>query len=220
MSYWTYINGTVTVSPMGRTQAEKRYILDTVLDHLPRVTGSEGDMDVYVIQKNGYNSSSSCDEFGDRTNNLKDRHGNKSYDRGWLQTQDEYILVVDAALRDREFEQTYREFMKWFVRLCKRVGCENVLVEIKGYGKSTIINDRNIQRKKNSFKSVFDGLFEDPSWCNDSKDGYKEPNWCEFMMWDRAKDSAYPMTLAYKYFNDKKNDEEVERRMKYWQGEE
>lgn len=220
MSYWTYINGTVTVSPMGRTQAEKRYVLDTVLDHLPRVTGSEGDMDVYVIQKNGYNSSSSCDEFGDRTNNLKDRHGNKSYDRGWLQTQDEYILVVDAALRDREFEQTYREFMKWFVRLCKRVGCENVLVEIKGYGKSTIINDRNIQRKKNSFKSVFDGLFEDPSWCNDSKDGYKEPNWCEFMMWDRAKDSAYPMTLAYKYFNDKKNDEEVERRMKYWQGEE
>lgn len=220
MSYWTYINGTVTVSPMGRTQAEKRYILDTVLDHLPRVTGSEGDMDVYVIQKNGYNSSSSCDEFGDRTNNLKDRYGNKSYDRGWLQTQDEYILVVDAALRDREFEQTYREFMKWFVRLCKRVGCENVLVEIKGYRKSTIINDRNIQRKKNSFKSVFDGLFEDPSWCNDSKDGYKEPNWCEFMMWDRAKDSAYPMTLAYKYFNDKKNDEEVERRMKYWQGEE
>lgn len=220
MSYWTYINGTVTVRPMGRTQAEKRYILETVLNHLPRVTGSEGDMNVYIIQKNGYNSSCSCDEFGDRTNNLKDRHGNKSYDRGWLQTQDEYILVVDAALRDREFEQTYREFMKWFVRLCKRVGCENVLVEIKGYGKSTIINDRNIQRKKNSFKSIFDGLFEDPSWCNDSKDGYKEPNWCEFMMWDRAKDSGYPMTLAYKYFNDKKNDEEVERRMRYLQGEE
>ena len=37
MSYWTYVNGTVIVSPMGRTQAEKRYILDTVLSHLPRV---------------------------------------------------------------------------------------------------------------------------------------------------------------------------------------
>lgn len=52
MSYWTYVNGTVIVSPMGRTQAEKRYILDTVLSHLPRVTGSEGDMNVYVIQSN------------------------------------------------------------------------------------------------------------------------------------------------------------------------
>lgn len=53
MSYWTYINGTITVCPMGRTQPEKRYILETVLNHLPRVTGSEGDIDVYIIQKNG-----------------------------------------------------------------------------------------------------------------------------------------------------------------------
>ena len=29
------------------------------------------------------------------------------------------------------------------------------------------------------------------------------------------KDSNYPMTLAYKYFNDKENDQEVERRMNY-----
>ena len=128
MSYWTYINGTITVRPMGRTQPEKRYILETVLNHLPRVTGSEGDMNTYIIQKNGYNSSCSCDEFGEVTNNLTDWYGNKSHTRGALRTQDEYILVVNAALRDREFEQTYREFMKWFVRLCKRVGCEDVLV--------------------------------------------------------------------------------------------
>lgn len=51
MSYWTYINGTITVSPMGRTQPEKRYILETVLNHLPRVTGSEGDMNVYHSEK-------------------------------------------------------------------------------------------------------------------------------------------------------------------------
>lgn len=215
MSFWTYIQGTITVRPMGRTQPEKRYILETVLNHLPRVTGSEGDMDVYIIQKNGYNSSCSRDEFGEATNNLIDRHGNKSRKTGWLRTQDDYILVVSAALRDKKFEETYREFMKWFVRLCKRVGCEDVLVEIKGYDRSTVIKNRNIQREKYSYKSVFDGLFEDPSLCNDNKDGYKEPNWCEFMMWDRAKDSSYPMMLAYKYFNDEENDKEVERRMNY-----
>ena len=215
MSFWTYIQGTITVRPMGRTQPEKRYILETVLNHLPRVTGSEGDMDVYIIQKNGYNSSCSRDEFGEATNNLIDRHGNKSRKTGWLRTQDDYILVVSAALRDKKFEETYREFIKWFVRLCKRVGCEDVLVEIKGYDRSTVIKNRNIQREKYSYKSVFDGLFEDPSWCNDNKDGYKEPNWCEFMMWDRAKDSSYPMMLAYKYFNDEENDKEVERRMNY-----
>lgn len=35
MSWWTYVHGIVVVKPMGRTQAEKRYILDTVLEHLP-----------------------------------------------------------------------------------------------------------------------------------------------------------------------------------------
>lgn len=53
MSSWTYVHGTIVVSPLGRTQHEKRYILETVLDHLPVVTGSERDMEVYVIQKEG-----------------------------------------------------------------------------------------------------------------------------------------------------------------------
>ena len=59
MSNWSYIQGTITASPIGRTQAQKRYILDTVLAHLPIVSGSERDMNVYVIQKNGHNNSCS-----------------------------------------------------------------------------------------------------------------------------------------------------------------
>lgn len=214
MSYWTYITGTITVSPIGRTQAQKRYILDTVLAHLPIVSCSERDMNVYVIQKNGHNSSSSCDEFGERTNNLTDWHGNKTRSRGWLYTQDEYILVVDAALRDREFNQTYREFIKWLVRLGKRVMIENILVKISGYDKFTIIKDYCVKNEKYSWQNVFNNLFENPSWMND--DG--EVNWCEYMLYPRAKDSDYPMMLAYKYFNDKENDKEVEKRMKYERG--
>lgn len=214
MSYWTYMTGTITVSPIGRTQAQKRYILDTVLAHLPIVSGSEKDMDVYVIQKNGHNSSCSCDEFGNTTNNLVDRYGRKSRRRGWLRTQDEYILVVDAALRDREFNQTYREFIKWLVRLGKRVMIDNILVKISGYDKSTIIKDYCVQNEKYSWQNVFDNLFENPSWTND--DG--EVNWCEYLLYPRAKDSNYPMMLAYKYFNDKENDEEVKRRMEYERG--
>lgn len=211
MSYWTYITGTITVSPIGRTQPQKRYILDTVLAHLPIVSGSERDMNVYVIQKNGHNSSSSCDEFGERTNNLTDWYGNKTRSRGWLYTQDEYILVVDAALRDREFNQTYREFIKWLVRLGKRVMIENILVKISGYDKSTIIKNYCVQNEKYSYQNVFFNLFEDISRTKDNG----EPNWCEHMLYPRAKNSDYPMMLAYKYFNDKENDEEVERRMKY-----
>ena len=171
-------------------------------------------MDVYVIQKNGHNNSCSCDEFGEITNNLTDWYGNKTRSRGMLRTQDEYILVVDAALRDREFDETYREFIKWLVRLGKRVMIDNILVKISGYDKSTIIKDYRVQNDKYSYQNVFLNLFEGTSWVKE--DG--EVNWCEYMLYPMAKDSDYPMMLAYKYFNDEENDKEVERRMKYERG--
>jgi len=206
MSMWTYVNGTITVEPMGRTQAEKRYILDTVLNHLPLVTGSEKDMDVYIIQKNGTNSSCSCDEYGEQTNNLINRYDCHDYRTGWLRTQSEYILVVNGSFRDREFNETFREFMKWLCRLAKRVLVTNILVKIQGYGKEFVINDEC------NYNSPYHSMNEDPSWYKESNG---EPCWAEHLMWDRAKGSRYPMLLMYKYFSDPENDAEVERRMKY-----
>ena len=49
MSVWTSIRGIIEVNPIGRTQAEKRYILETVLAHLPVITGSEEDMHLSLI---------------------------------------------------------------------------------------------------------------------------------------------------------------------------
>lgn len=206
MSWWTYINGTIEVRPMGRTQAEKRYILDTVLSHLPLVTGSEKDMDVYIIQKNGTNSSSSCDEYGECTNNLIDSYGGHSSSQGWLRVQDEYILVVNGSFRDRKFNETFREFMKWICRLSKRVSVSDLLVRIHDYEKSYVLENHNIS------DSPYYAMDELPSWCEESNG---EPCWAEHLMWDRAKGSMYPMLLAYKYFDDPENDAEVERRMEY-----
>ena len=170
MSYWTYINGVITVSPMGRTQAEKRYVLETVLDHLPIVTGSERNMDVYIVQKNGGSSISSCDEFGLRTNNLTDRYGYKTSD-GWLRCQDEYLLVVNGSLRDSEFERTVKEFNKFLCRLSKRVMIEDILVRVKGYGKEALF--KNIE--------PYEEMFETPSWIDENSH-----NWCEYLMWERS----------------------------------
>lgn len=203
MSQWTYVNGTVTVSPMGRTQAEKRYILETVLDHLPFVTGSEEDMNVYIIQKNGHNNSSSHTEFGEFG-------GYRKWKTLSTKMQDEYILVVNGSFRDRFFDQTYREFQKWICRLAKRILVEDVLVEVKEYEKTVIIRNTDVQRKK-EWNTVYGQMFENPSWHNETG----EPTWCEYLMYDRAKNSNYPMLLEYKYFNNGDNDREVERRMGY-----
>lgn len=195
MSYWTHISGTVRVSPMGRTQAEKRYILDTILDHLPRVTGSEEDMHVTVIQRHGYDSSSSHDEFG-----MMARHKGPEY---WIDQQSEYILVLEGDLRDRIFDETLRELNKWLNRLAKRAVIEDILVRVTGeWDKELIISN----------PEPYHHMFEWPSWCKESNG---EPCWCEYLMWEPAKDCRYPMKLMYKYYNDPENDAEVERRMAY-----
>ena len=204
MSFWTYVNGSIIVEPSGRTQPEKRYILDTVLNHLPLVTGSEGDMEIYVNQMDGYNESSSCDEYGERTNNLTDIYGNKTFHGGWLEIQRCYIITLHGSLRDRMFNETYREFIKWLCRLSKRIQVNSVLVRISGYDKSVVINEQ--------YGSKYHDMFEWPSWCEESGG---EPAWWEHLMWDNAKNSQYPMLLAYKYFNDPDNDAEVERRREY-----
>lgn len=159
MGYWTNINGTVTVSPMGRTQAEKTYILNTVLTHLPKMTNYKKNMDIYVLQRKGYDILSNCDEFGNEPND------------GLLATQSEYIVVVNDDIKDKEFEYVYKEFNKWLCRLAKRVRVKNVLIKITGYDKSHLID-------YNEYNNPYSNMFERASWIDkDSK------NWCEYLMW-------------------------------------
>lgn len=199
MSFWTYITGVITVDPMGRTQPEKRYILDTVLEHLPAVTGSERDMHVHVIQKHGYNSSCSHNEFGEWIPGKRN------------ETQNQYLVVIEASLRDRQFNQTLRELNKWLNRLAKRAGIHELLVKLNGYDIGHGWKELIISNPK-----PYQEMSEWPSWWPEKSGG--EPMWCEYLMWDRAKDSEYPALLAYKYFNDPENDAEVERRLAYARG--
>lgn len=193
MSWWTHIRGVVEVDVRGRTQAEIRYILETVLDHLPRVTGSEGDMNVYISQEAGFSCSSSLDEFGHPTNNLRDMYGNKSQRNGWLETQSQYMLTIEGDLRDRGFEQTKREFMKWLCRLAKRIRIDAIVMKLWAYDQSIVISDA----------SPYDDMYE---W----QDG--EKRWTDYLMWERDPISYWPLKLANKYFDDKYIEEELKRR--------
>lgn len=67
MSMWTHLQGVIEVRPMCRTDIESRYILETVLAHLPKVTGSERDMRINIVQPDFTAKSYSehtYDEFG------------------------------------------------------------------------------------------------------------------------------------------------------------
>ena len=63
MSHWTYVRGMITVAPMGRSVPEREYVLKAVLEHLPKVKGSEGDMEILLTQPKDHDLYTSHDEF-------------------------------------------------------------------------------------------------------------------------------------------------------------
>lgn len=196
MSFWTHIRGYICVEPFGQTQAQSRYILETVLSHLPEVPGSEGPMDVHIVQRAGYDTWTSHDEFGQWIPNADHK------------MQSQYFLVVEGDLRDVVFAGTKKAFLKWLCRLAKRVWVTEILVTINGefWDGSMLISDSEPFRK----------MFEDYSWTQ-RREGqeHPEPNWTEFLHWERANGTDYPMTLMYKYYVDSDIDEEIWRREQY-----
>ena len=174
MSYWTYVKGVVEVDVMtGRSQPEVEYIIQSVVAHLPKVTGSEGNMDVYIQRTAGYNTCSSHDEFGIYI---------EEKDKDKMQTR--YMIVLDGCLRDRCIPQTYKEFKKWLVRLAKRLWVDNCVVKISGYT-SEYWKDKTSHEKEIivSPKNLHE-LCEDPSWVTDGE----SVAWWEYLRWSEPRD--------------------------------
>lgn len=129
MSSWTYVQGLIELDVPGRTQAEKNYILQTVIDHLPKVTGSEKPMNIYTIQTAGYDSLQNFDEFYNRVEDFR--------------TQSRYFLVLDGSLRDRHYKDAFKELNKFLNRLGKRLMVDSVYVRLYNYEHSHIFTNKN-----------------------------------------------------------------------------
>ena len=182
MSAWSYIYGTIAVSSPGRSQAEVEYVINSILAHLPRVEGSEGDMNVSALKRDGYNVTKYSDEYFNRSN-LGERiygHRNGKFFTSKLtkfKIQNEYFIVVDGRLRDVYYEEAYKMFIKWLCRLSKRLSVDSILVSISGEtysftSRKTIISDASKYRK----------MFEHPSW-NWDNDRDNPKAWWEHLLW-------------------------------------
>ena len=173
MSWWTYVNGLIMVEPAGCTQPEKRYVLETVLAHLPKVTGSEEDMKIHIVQKEGYSGSANFNEFFETVY------------REDFKTQDCYYLILEGQFRDRMYEQTFRELNKFLNRLAKRVYVDDILIRLTGWDKEIVISNSD----------PYQDMYEYSADSN--KD---EPAWWEYLLWDRdPSGGSYPEKLTHKY---------------------
>lgn len=155
MSWWTKVTGLVAVQVPGRTDKEKEYVLDSVLRHMPLITGSEGPCHVLYVKAHGYTWSSNCDEFGNYSNLLPNRYGTPSR-HGNLTGQDKYFVVLEGSLRDRMFEQTVRETCRWLCRLSSRLFVSYCNVDVFGelgysysFNKVRWLQDNLVEGKNN-----------------------------------------------------------------------
>ena len=178
MSWWTSVHGIVTVEVPGNDQRVKDFIVGEVVDHLPRVTGSEGDMHIEIVRRDGFNGSSTGDGFGMASN--LGRRGR------WFDTQDCYDLVLDGALRDRRREQTLREFSAFMSRLASRLRIGNILVRVSNcYDWEHVFSDAAPWRRMYRPPFDYDGVcgarhWSDWRYC--TMPSGDDVNWTEYLV--------------------------------------
>ena len=123
MSYWTHITACIYLETDIKDN-EIKSIIENKLKSAPKITGSEGDADIFVMPLSGHNVFVSCD-----CNNCQYKGSIIRYDDGSFSCEaDDHYRCVSAEyqtsvcisiigdLRDRMKEDTrkeYKEFIKW-----------------------------------------------------------------------------------------------------------
>lgn len=106
-------------------------------------------MDIHIVRAYGHNMWSNRDEF----DNL-----------AWgFKTQSRYFLVLDGHLRDRRYEETFKELNKFLNRLAKRLNVHSVYVRLNDYGRSYTFTNKN---------DCYENMFDD------------EHPWYSYLMWE------------------------------------
>lgn len=99
------------------------YRVQTVVNHLPRVYGSEQDMHVLIQRMPGPGSMfSSHDDMG-RASNLHE-YGEM------FGAESQYILTLSGHLRDTTFDETFKNMVNFLTRLATRLCIEDMSVNI------------------------------------------------------------------------------------------
>ena len=135
MSYWTYVMGVIEVDTCARSDAEAMYLAQTVVSHLPRITGSERNAEFYFSRPNEYYSSSTVDEFNRPSNLYDDRYFRM------FTTQEKVLITIHGNLRDRTFKETLREATRMLARLSSRLWVRECLVRVRSDMGETFVFD-------------------------------------------------------------------------------
>lgn len=138
MSYWTHLAAAIDIDCMRITPDAQTYV-EKMLEGAPKITGSEGNCDVFVNVRSGHNCSTNkdCARCPHSEIAFPDCpvEGKVDCPSGEYQTQ--AVITVAGDLRDRERWQTHREWKAFQKYIARKFGCgfqiRNCACRISGY---------------------------------------------------------------------------------------
>lgn len=138
MSEWTHVYGVIEVDTLLRTTEESIYWTKTIVNHLPKITGTEllygvRQLPCYFSLVEGMNCSSSEDELYIPRNLSKE---------GLFEFQTKVLITIGGSCRNRKFSQTLKEVVKMLSKLGERIMVNQCFVRVQDdYGKKVIIDN-------------------------------------------------------------------------------
>lgn len=126
MSMWCFVHGIIVADTFADYTPAALYRTQSVVDHLPRITGSEGPAQFYVTTKRGHNVfMCGLDELHQRSNLGDGRYGDH------FRAQSQVLISICGELRDRWLPQTLPEVTKALSRLASRLSINTCLVSVE-----------------------------------------------------------------------------------------
>lgn len=143
MSYWTHITACLSVET--NIAAKKPQLMKQVKEYLqdaPKITGSEGNADIFVNIPSGYNWYVSIDcehcKYNDTIQEYTDKEGGyfecdrpEDYDCS-AKYQTCVVISIQGDLRDRTRQHTKKEFNEFKKYLSRVWYIRNYTVKIEG----------------------------------------------------------------------------------------
>lgn len=136
MSIWSFVSGVIKVETFSRSDPEAMFIAQAVVDHLPRIDGSEGCAKFYLNRIYGCNTSSNADEFLHRSNLRRGEN-----DLGLFEWQTRILITVNGALRDADFGHALKDTIKMLARLSSRLWVANCLISVSSEDNQLVIHN-------------------------------------------------------------------------------
>lgn len=132
MSSWSSVYGVIEVDTLARSSNEAMYIAQTVVNHLPKIYGSERCAEYHLNLRDGYNSSDTEDEIG--------IYGNIC-NNGIFEYQNKVLITVCGELRDTNFQRTLRDTVKMLNRLSSKLLVTECFVRVSFYNRTFIFSN-------------------------------------------------------------------------------